>query len=308
MCRYKGDEEQAVEPLDVREEYVKPPPIDYVPPSGQKCALGPLPDGYPTPVLRFILSHFNIVVAICNTDPAQGKSPTAFPPPPSSSHKILSILYQTPLYQSALLLCIIDAQGASQSRVTRSGCCILALPGYLHPASDTLLAYCVPCSRDTAAMDDIYADCHLDIFNCRLLLLNVAVVIHVIFASILLPALFPLQRPQLHHLKYHRILEPTVPKELSQHSYGISGGENSAATTSRIELDLADLCLQADIFDEVSSYAKRVAFSVRSFELRDCALRPDAPPAWRQIFGQNISATSPRGTNACILTVSGYVV
>ena len=79
--------------------------------------------------------------------------------------------------------------------------------------------------------------------------------------------------------------------------------EQSQATTARIELDLEDVCMQADIFDEASSYARRIALSVGNLDLRDCALRADAPIAWKQIFGQNISATSPRGTAACILTV-----
>lgn len=89
----------------------------------------------------------------------------------------------------------------------------------------------------------------------------------------------------------------------SQLILGDAGNEASAATTSRVELELSDLCLQADIFDEASPYTRRVAFSVRSFELRDCALRADAPPAWKQIFGQSVSATTPRGTTACILSV-----
>lgn len=82
-----------------------------------------------------------------------------------------------------------------------------------------------------------------------------------------------------------------------------TGNEQSPATTARLELELQDVCIQADLFHELAPYARRIALSIGNFELRDCALRADAPPAWKQIFGQNISATSPRGTSACILTV-----
>ena len=72
-CRYKEGESLEDEPLVMHEEYVKPPPPDYVPPTGQKCALAPLPEGYAAPALRLRLCHFKIAVALCHTDTEQGK-------------------------------------------------------------------------------------------------------------------------------------------------------------------------------------------------------------------------------------------
>ena len=57
----------------MQEEYIKPPPPNYVPPSSQKCALRPLPEGYPQPALRVSLAHLTIVAALCHTDADQGQ-------------------------------------------------------------------------------------------------------------------------------------------------------------------------------------------------------------------------------------------
>lgn len=51
--------------MELQEEYVKPPPPDYLPPSGQKCAVGPLPEGYAIPTSRFTIRDFKVVVALC---------------------------------------------------------------------------------------------------------------------------------------------------------------------------------------------------------------------------------------------------
>ena len=73
LCRYKEGKSLEDAPLVMHEEYVKPPPPDYVPPTGQKCALAPLPEGYPAPALRVQLCHFRIAIALCHTDSEQGK-------------------------------------------------------------------------------------------------------------------------------------------------------------------------------------------------------------------------------------------
>ncbi len=57
---------------------MKQPPRDYVPASGQKCALGPLPEDYPTPSFTFTLCHFSVVAALCSTQTPQGKDPPPF--------------------------------------------------------------------------------------------------------------------------------------------------------------------------------------------------------------------------------------
>ena len=85
---------------------------------------------------------------------------------------------------------------------------------------------------------------------------------------------------------------------------GSAGGEASQATSARVELELEDLCLQADMFDADSPHVRRLAVSVRGIELRDCGLKPDASPAWHRIFSQHISPRNPRGPSACLLTVS----
>lgn len=56
-------------PPFLREEYVRPPPPDYAPPSDQQCAVGPLPEGYPPPISTFVIRDFRITVALCDEAP-----------------------------------------------------------------------------------------------------------------------------------------------------------------------------------------------------------------------------------------------
>ena len=86
--RYDGEAGgEAAGPLNLQDEYIKPPPPDYVPPTGQKCALGPLPDGYAAPVSRFVLQDLRAVLALCQTvDTGQGRQPDTSG---SHSHKCL---------------------------------------------------------------------------------------------------------------------------------------------------------------------------------------------------------------------------
>ena len=80
--RYDGEAGgEATGPLNLQDEYIKPPPPDYVPPTGQKCALGPLPDGYAVPVSRFVLRDLRVVLALCQTvDTGQGRQPNTHKP------------------------------------------------------------------------------------------------------------------------------------------------------------------------------------------------------------------------------------
>lgn len=87
LCRYKDGEDLEDAPLVMHDEYVKPPPADYVPPTGQKCALAPLPEGYPTPALRVQLCHFSIAIALCHTDNEQGRCPAL-----ACSHYLTALL------------------------------------------------------------------------------------------------------------------------------------------------------------------------------------------------------------------------
>lgn len=78
LLRYDQDAGKSEEAfLNLHEEYVKPPPPDYLPPSGQKCALGPLPEDYAQPTSRFVLRDMHIVIALCQAvSPGQGILPS----------------------------------------------------------------------------------------------------------------------------------------------------------------------------------------------------------------------------------------
>lgn len=82
-------------------------------------------------------------------------------------------------------------------------------------------------------------------------------------------------------------------------------GESEAAqaTTSRVELELEGLCVQADSFATDSPRARRLAISVRRIDFKDCALKVDAAPAWQKIFTQYLGVQSERGPASCLLTV-----
>ena len=80
--------------------------------------------------------------------------------------------------------------------------------------------------------------------------------------------------------------------------------ESVQVATSRVELEIEGLSLQADDFALDSPHARRLAFSIRRIDFKDCALKADAAPAWQKIFSQYLGTQSERGPTACLLTVT----
>ena len=71
----------------------------------------------------------------------------------------------------------------------------------------------------------------------------------------------------------------------------------------RIELEVQDLCVQADTFQPGAPRLRRTALSVRSAELRDCAPRPEGGSGWRKIVAYHATANMAREAAACLFQV-----
>lgn len=85
---------------------------------------------------------------------------------------------------------------------------------------------------------------------------------------------------------------------------GTAEEDGPEAVMPRVEFDVEGLCVQLDTFEADAPYARRLALSVQSAQLRDCDPRADSPPAWHRIFGRHQSATIPQA--ACLLVVRPF--